>query len=447
MKIYSLLFFAYLLIPAKSLSQSTSHVVLVTIDGLRPDFYLNPQWGAENLAGLMNRGVYAKGVTSVFPSMTYPNHISIMTGTTPEKHGIYYNSPFVSFTRSDSVYWQFSSIKSLSLWEAARKAGLSTVSVMWPVSADAPVDYNIPDVGKLGERTYAHSRPSGLIEEIKEKVFNEKGTDMNFLFYSPLNKGIDVNIATAASYLIEKHTPGFTSIHLLGLDAAQHGNGLEGEPIAEAVRQADRAIGLIIRALESSGIRETSTIIVTGDHGFVSGDKDLHPNVWLKEAGLINNVENGDWKAFFYPVAGSSFLHLKDKSDKKTLQKVEELLQSRSAYEKTHFRVIKSALLRKAEADPAVDLALTGENGATLGWETEGEAIRPKAKTRGDHGHFPDFQQIETGFIAQGAGIKSGIKIEKMSVTDIAPLIARLLNLEMPAIKNLQQTVLSNVTD
>src|SRR5690606_2639721 len=130
------------------------HVVLITIDGLRPEFYLDSQWDTPNLNMLMKNGAHARGVTSVFPSMTYPNHTSIITGTTPEKHGVYYNAPFIATTRQDSVFWQFGSIRSPTLWEAAKKAGLSTASVLWPVSAGAPVDYNIPDVGKLGEKTY-----------------------------------------------------------------------------------------------------------------------------------------------------------------------------------------------------------------------------------------------------------------------------------------------------
>ena len=424
-------------------SQPSKHVVLITIDGFRPEFYLDPKWGAENLRTLMFNGARAKSVTGVYPSMTYPNHISIITGATPAKHGIYYNSPFLSITKKDSLYWKFSSIHSPTLWEAARNAGISTASVLWPVSAEAPVDYNIPDVGKLGSRTYGFAKPAGIIEEIKKNVFKEEGDDMKFLFYSPLYGSIDVNIANAAGYIIEKKRPGFISIHLMGLDAAQHSHGRDGHHIEEAVKQADRAIGVLIQALNAAGIRSQSTIIVTGDHGFLTTNTDVHPNVWLRDAGLINSVEKNEWKAFFYPVAGSSFLFLKDNGDSTTLRKVRDILNRRPQEEKKFFRIVNSNMLRKVEADPRVQLALTGENGGSFGWEISGQPIRMKEKIKGDHGHFPDFKEIQTGFIIEGAGIKNGIKIDKMNITDVAPLIADLLNLEMPIYTKQQHSIAS----
>lgn len=426
-------------------AQYTRHVILITIDGLRPEFYLDSAWEAKNLRELMRNGSCAREVTSVFPSLTYPNHTSIITGAYPSKHGIYSNSPFIATSPEDSVYWQFDSIKSGTLWEAAKNAGLSTASVLWPVSAAAPVDYNIPDVGRLGEKTYAFSKPKGLIESIKRNVYNEDGPDMRYLFYSPLNDGIDANIAQTAAYIIRKEKPGFMTVHLLGLDHCQHLNGRDGSGVKEGVRQVDNAIGLIVEALSSSKIKDETTVIVMGDHGFVTSGTDVYPNVWLKEAGLINGPGPDDWKAFFFPTAGSSFLHLKDKNDRATLDKVQQILSGRPAGEKKYFRVISGESLLEAASDPRARLVLTGENGAVFGWDMTGKAVRPKEKIKGDHGHFPDSKEIKTGFIVQGAGIKSGVTIDNMSVTDVAPLIAALLRLGKPMEPAHNELVLSGL--
>ena len=63
--------------------QITKHVVLVSIDGLRPEFYLDPQYPAPNLQNIKAHGVYARKMKSVFPSYTYPSHTAMMTGALP----------------------------------------------------------------------------------------------------------------------------------------------------------------------------------------------------------------------------------------------------------------------------------------------------------------------------------------------------------------------------
>lgn len=76
-----LVVFALLLVSVSRVSaQQAEHVVVVTIDGFRPDFYLDPSWNTPNLRQLMQQGTHAKGVNSVFPSMTYPSHTTIVTG-------------------------------------------------------------------------------------------------------------------------------------------------------------------------------------------------------------------------------------------------------------------------------------------------------------------------------------------------------------------------------
>ena len=71
----------------------TKYVVLITIDGLRPEFYLEEKWGMPNLRYMMQQGVAAKSVIPVYPSVTYPNHTSLITGVVPARHGVYHNGP------------------------------------------------------------------------------------------------------------------------------------------------------------------------------------------------------------------------------------------------------------------------------------------------------------------------------------------------------------------
>src|SRR5689334_623524 len=90
-------------------SQHDRHVVLISIDGLRPDFYLDSKWSAPNLKLMVKNGTHANAVTSVFPSVTYPSHTTIITGAYPAKHGIYYNAPVDG--KKGQWYWEESYIR------------------------------------------------------------------------------------------------------------------------------------------------------------------------------------------------------------------------------------------------------------------------------------------------------------------------------------------------
>ena len=406
-------------------SQEAKHVVIITIDGSRPDFYLDTAWHATTLQKLKNDGAYAKGVNSVFPSMTYPSHTTIVTGVQPAKHGVYYNAVFEPTGSTGKIYWNDSSIKSPTIWEAAEKKGLTVAALFWPVSADAPVQYNIPDIGSMGEKTReAYTKPAGFIDELKANVFHDT---------SKIDYGKDHNVARIAAYVIKKSKPNLMTIHFFSVDHFEHMQGREGDMVKAAVHDADSSVGIVIDALKDAGIWDNTVLIVTGDHGFMTVKKNVNPNVWLGNAGLITDIKNDDWKAQFCTVGGSAYLYLKDKNDTKTLEQVKKILNDLPEEQKKYFRIIDRKQLDAAGGNPEVAFALSGENGASFGHAAKGEAI--KEGHGGTHGYFPDFHEIQTGFIAHGPGIQKGKVIAEMNLRDISPVVAKLLGLSFPSAK------------
>jgi predicted AlkP superfamily pyrophosphatase or phosphodiesterase len=416
-------FFAALLLVATCFSQPVKHVVLITLDGSRPDFYLDSSWHAVNLRLLLKEGTYAKGVNSVFPTMTYPSHTTIATGVWPVKHGVYNNSVFEPNGSTGKIYWQDSSIKAPTLWSAARKKGLKTAAIFWPVSANAPVMYNFPDVGSAGEKErIAFSRPAGLLQDFKNKVFHDT---------SRIDYGQDTNTARMASYIIKKDKPNLMMVHFFGCDHFEHEEGRDGPKVRKAVTIADRGVGIIINSLKEAGIWNETVLIVTGDHGFNNVTTNVNPNIWLVKAGLITDVKKGDWKAQFFSVGGSTYLYLKDRKDKKTLGSVMKILSDLPDNEKKLFRIIDRQKLNSVGGNPEVEFALSAMNGASFGNSLTGEAVKPGKG--GAHGSFPDSREIQTGFIARGPGIRKGGVIAEMSLRDIAPTIAKLLRFPFPS--------------
>lgn len=88
-----------------------NHVVLISIDGLRPEFYLDPQWGMVNVRQGMQNGAYAEGVRGSFPTVTYPSHTTIVSGVLPAKHGIYYNTPVEPLGILGKWFWYYKDTK------------------------------------------------------------------------------------------------------------------------------------------------------------------------------------------------------------------------------------------------------------------------------------------------------------------------------------------------
>ncbi|MCW3464722.1 alkaline phosphatase family protein [Chitinophaga nivalis] len=423
---------ALALVAVNTMAQKTKYVVMVSIDGFRPDFYTDPSWPAPNMQQLKKRGVHATGVRGIFPTITYPSHTTLITGATPAVHGICYNTPFEPEGASGRWYSESKAITTETLWDALHKAGLKSAAVSWPVTVGAPIDYNIPETFSLSNPsdrrapTSEQSTPKGLFEEVQKYATGElQSTDMNLRYL-----GMNETLSRMAAYLITRYKPNLLTVHLPCTDEVQHKEGRESDHVALAVAAADHGIGTILEAIEKAGIKDSTTIIVTGDHGFVDIHTSLSPNVWLAAKGLAGSAANpGDWKAQFHSGGGSTFLKLKDKNDEKTLQQVKKILSELPEGQQKLFRVLDKAALAKVGADPEAALALTAVQGIAFSTTKEGPAM--KKANGGAHGYFPDFREIQTGFVAGGAGLGKNVTVPVMGLEDVAPLIAQLLGIEL----------------
>ena len=177
-------------------------------------------------------------------------------------------------------------------------------------------------------------------------------------------------------------------------------------------------------------MEDNTVIIILGDHGFENIYRNFNPNFLLKKAGLIADARNGKWKAQFHTSGGSAFLQLKDKNDKATLAKVMSLLAQVPDSLKGYFRIVTKEEMTKIGADPSVALALTGLDGTSFGSKTD-KITENFKKTKGTHGFFPDHKQIQTGFVAFGPGLNKGVVIPVMDMVDVAPVVAKLMGLNM----------------
>jgi predicted AlkP superfamily pyrophosphatase or phosphodiesterase len=237
-----------------------------------------------------------------------------------------------------------------------------------------------------------------------------------------------------AAYLIETKKPTLLAIHVAASDHFQHQDGRRSDMVLRALSAADRAISAMVEAAERGGIADQTAFIVTGDHGFVDLDTSIAPNVWLVQAGLreAGRDRGAGWKASFLSSGGSTFLHLRDPRDRATLDRVRRILDEQPASVRRRFRVIEREEMDAVGANPESPLALAAALGVVFNDRGDGEVLGPA--DGGTHGYFPhDFPQIQTGFVGWGPGFRRGAVAHVMGLEDIAPLIARILDVPFNA--------------
>lgn len=423
----SILLIAAIALITSSFAQPAKHVVLITIDGMNNAFYKDPSWPAPTLQQLKSNGSYAEEMQPVFPSVTYPDHTSMITGATPARHGIYANTPFEPLGITGRWNWEYSKIKVPTLFDAVRKAGKTSATFSWPVSVGAPVDYNIVDIWSVEKEVSnkslisRYSTPTGLYDELQQNATGIIPDDE----VNGETIRTDQNAARMASYVIEKYKPALTCLHLFNTDGMQHGFGTNSIEVKKALASADACIQQILNALDKAGILDSTAIIIAGDHGFSDIHTVFRPNVLLAQNGFGTGA---DWKAKFYGASAAAFLHVQHPNDTKAINQVRKLLNDLPANQQRLFRIIEKDELVKIGADPDAAFAITGLPGVAISVGDKGDLIGPIRG--GAHGFFPDFPSIQTGMVAWGAGINKGVVIPKMQMVDIAPLIAALLGLE-----------------
>ena len=182
---------------ARANGPKAKRVVLITIDGFRIEMLRDKDMPSPVLKEMAAEGVLAERVVSVAPAITYPNHTALVTGARAARHGIFYNSPFEWGNSTGVANWYADSIKSPTIWEVAKKNGLTTCSLFWPVTVGASyIDYNIPEVWSkeegvtLRDVLCSHSTPRGIMEELEDEriLIREVGSGTRAIFEDALRR-------------------------------------------------------------------------------------------------------------------------------------------------------------------------------------------------------------------------------------------------------------------
>ncbi|MHA6203124.1 alkaline phosphatase family protein [Dyella soli] len=366
-------------------------LLLISIDGYRADYIergLSP-----TLTGLAKEGVRATGMQPSFPSLTFPNHYSIVTGLRPDHHGIVNNTMldpalgrFSLGDRnavSDGRWWN----QGTPLWETAGHHGLRSATMFWPGS-EADIRGRHPDFWKPYD---GNVTPAQRVDQV--------------LAWLDLPAG---------------ERPSFLTLYFDDVDHAGHTYGPDSAQVEQALRDTDAALARLVQGLAQRQLLDRINLIVLSDHGMAS----VPPNnsVMLDKVIPLTRVElvSLGVLAGMNPTPGHDFAKIE--------QQLERPQRHMTCWDKTR---VPARLLYGSNARVPQLLCL-----ADVGWRitTSGYVAKKNGNlSLGEHGYDNAAPQMQALFVAHGPAFRQGAMLPSFPNVDVYPLMAHLLDLPAAA--------------
>jgi predicted AlkP superfamily phosphohydrolase/phosphomutase len=414
-------------------------LVVISIDGLHPSYVLEANrlgLAVPNLRRILAEGAHATAVTGVLPTVTYPSHTTLVTGVSPARHGVVYNSTFDPLSRNrGGWYWYAEDIKVETLWDAARKAGLKTANVDWPVTVGAAIDHNIvqywrtdvedaPDDAKLSR---ALSTP-GLLAEAERAL----GPYPTGYFYTI---DADARRARFSAWMLETKKPRLHLAYFSGLDEEQHATGPGSKETLAILEKLDQLVGDVRAAAEKSGAGKAALAVVS-DHGHARTTRELRLNEALRAEGLILPDGAGKvtaWRAIAWGGGGCAAIMLKDPADEAARRAVTTVLGRLQALPNTPIqRVLSRDEARAAGGFPDAAFVVAMKPDVRLSGRLEAPVLAP-GLPKGDHGFLAQNDEMDAAFFLVAPGVPAGRDLGRIEMRDVAPTLAAVLGVKLPS--------------
>lgn len=412
-------------------------VILVSVDGLA-NFYLDdPRAELPTIRRLAGEGARAAGIVCSFPTVTWPNHTTLVTGVSPAAHGVIGNDYLdrasgekVSFI-PDPLFDKDQIVKVPTVYDVAHQAGLVTAGVIWPATRNArTLDFTVPDMA--GDDAWPKYGTASWLEELRQAgvPIEKHGT-----WVKETAGGVqrDWLYTRLAAHVLEHHRPNLLLVHLVEVDHVQHKFGPRSPEAYWAVSYADDRVRDIAEAAARSPLGKKTTVVIASDHGFFPIEKDIRPLVVAKRLGF---AEGDAIRIKVQPQGGSCMVYALGDGDRAAaIERLKAELASVEGIDTVTGPEGFAALGQPTpDEDPrAPDLWLAAKSGYSFSDSEAGEeVIVPKASRAGTHGYLPDQPDMLGTLVISGRGIKPGTDLGKVSNLDVAPTIARLLGVELP---------------
>ncbi|MEO8012010.1 MAG: ectonucleotide pyrophosphatase/phosphodiesterase [Dokdonella sp.] len=360
-------------------------LILISIDGFRADYLeraLTP-----TLSALAAQGARAEWMRPSFPSLTFPNHYTLITGLRPDRHGIVSNTmedrriPSQRFAAAnrDAIenarWWE----GAVPLWTTAQRHGLRAATMFWPGS-EAPVHGAHPD--------YWARFDAGISESAR------------------------VDTVLGWLDLPEHERPSLITLYFNSIDAIGHRHGPDSAEVDAALQAIDENIARLLTGLDRRGIRGRANLVIVSDHGMTATSPDrviylddvvpegmAHVVMWGVLTGIVPKRENRDAveRSLVRPHA-----HM-------------QCMRKSDVPARLHYG-------RNARIPPLLCIA-------EHGWIIFDRATvaREKHFSLGEHGYDIDHPEMRSLFVGSGPAFRTGVVLPPFDNVDVYPLLAKLL--------------------
>jgi len=409
------------------------HVVVISLDGFPASYLDDPEVSIPVIRSLRDAGAMAdEGLIVSNPSVTWPNHTTLMSGVHPEKHGVIFNGLPQRFgagqpTTVTPEKPQQELVHVPLLFDILKKKGMNSAAINWPCTAGSEsIDDNFPDVPNAIK---SHTTPR-LKAELQEAGLLEK-------FSTGGGAGRDEVWTEAACLAVKKRKPRLLSLHLLELDSTHHQHGPDTPQGRTVANRLDGLVGRVVKAYDEAGLRETTTFFVVSDHGFITVTKTLNPNVAFVNEGLIE-VKDGKIakaRAHVIPVGGIGMIYLTDpatrEEDRATVRRLLEDAEGVAAVlDPADFA--RLGLPTPDAHSGMADMVVAAKEGYAVGGSfTADSVVTERNSPGGTHGYLTTEPKMRALFVASGAGIKPGSKLPVVENVDITATAAHLLDVPL----------------
>ncbi len=416
--------------------KTPKRIVIISFDamGSKDLSFMN---SLPNFQKFMNRAAICEHVVSVYPSVTYPAHTSIITGRTPNNHGVVNNTLLQPGRTSPDWMWHRKYIKGTTLYDEAIKKGWRVASLLWPVTARSRIQFNVPEI--FSNRPWQN--------QVVVSAFNGSFSyqlELNRKFGTLLDgisqPALDNFVHASTLYTIDKYHPDMLLVHFTDVDTNRHIYGVRHVKVEEAIRRHDKRLGNILEHLAKLGNIEDTTIVLLGDHYQKDTFVAVHLNQLLREKGLLSVKHNKIVK--YHVIAkncdGSCYLYRNPKSIGKTeidrkLAEVLTIIAKEAKYGAAH--IYSASEAGSMGADDTCAAMIEARDGYyyvdELERKPESMACKKSGGIKATHGYLPYQSDYQTFFMMMGCGVREGAKIERMHLWDEGATLAKLLNFDL----------------
>jgi predicted AlkP superfamily pyrophosphatase or phosphodiesterase len=398
-------------------------VVVISLDGFPAYALEDPKLPVPHLRQLMRTGASATRMRPVNPTVTWPNHTTMVTGVLPPEHGLFYNGTAVRTggwppMKIDYTIEKQKMVHAVTVYDLAHQAGLTTAQMDWVAINNAPtITWDFPE--------RATSKDPLVREMVGRGVLAASDVDQ------PPKATIlwrDQIWTKAAEYVIREHKPNLLLLHLLSLDSTQHTYGPKTLAAYDGIAFLDSCVGRVLDTIRAAGLEKRTTVIVVSDHGFKQFHKQIRPAVALAAAGLSK-------RAFVIPEGGSAMIYVDKSAAAELLPQVRKVFTGAEGIARIAARADfpELGMPDPSKETQAPDIVLYAKDDYAFANapETGGPVVITREAAVGAHGYLNTDPEMNAIFLASGYHIRHA-SLGEIKNLQVAPILAKLLQVHLP---------------